>query len=148
LTKTHNGLIQIWKISYDNKPAVLKFIPTAYLNSKNKIEHLICEIAALKELNHTGIVKLKEALKDNNGYYLIMEVAYGAPLHTLLRAERKLSLQLMKYIACQLCIILEYTHSMGYVYRDLKASNVILSQEGKITLVDFGFSKKIGRERS
>lgn len=38
---------------------------------------------------------------------------------------------------------MEYIHSKGYVYRDLKASNIIVDQHGKTTLIDLGYIKKI-----
>ena len=38
-------------------------------------------------------------------------------------------------------------HKNGFVYRDLKASHVIINSEGSIKLIDFGFSKKIEKNR-
>lgn len=37
-------------------------------------------------------------------------------------------------------------HDKGYIYRDLKASNLIINTKGKVTLIDLGFIKKIGSE--
>jgi serine/threonine protein kinase len=41
--------------------------------------------------------------------------------------------------------VLEYLFDQGYVYRDIKASNVIIDSIGRIKIVDFGFAKKIGK---
>ncbi len=47
----------------------------------------------------------------------------------------------------KLALILEYIHSKGYVYRDIKASNIIVDKEGRIKLLDLGLAKKINKER-
>ena len=39
-------------------------------------------------------------------------------------------------------------HEKGFVYRDLKASNVMIKESGKITLIDLGYAKKIEKERT
>ena len=44
-------------------------------------------------------------------------------------------------------MILQYMHSEGWIYRDLKASNIIINKNGKVTLIDLGFSKNIEKER-
>jgi len=42
---------------------------------------------------------------------------------------------------------LQVLHKKGILYRDLKASNVMINSRGKVTLIDFGLSKFIGKER-
>jgi serine/threonine protein kinase len=48
----------------------------------------------------------------------------------------------------QVADIVKYLHSEGWVYRDLKASNLIIGSEGIVKLVDLGFAKKIGTEKT
>lgn len=39
-------------------------------------------------------------------------------------------------------------HSEGYLYRDLKANNIMIDSSGKVTLIDFGLTKKIDKQRT
>lgn len=51
--------------------------------------------------------------------------------------------EVVKFIIAQLAIALGYLHSNLVVYRDLKLENVLLNEDGYISLVDFGISKKM-----
>lgn len=55
--------------------------------------------------------------------------------------------QQCKFKNSKLAVILKYIHSKGYIYRDIKASNIIVSKEGRVKLVDMGLAKKINEGR-
>lgn len=48
------------------------------------------------------------------------------------------------YVA-EITLALEHCHNQGYVYRDLKAENVLIASDGHMKLADFGLAKKIGQ---
>jgi len=148
IASTHDGLINVWRVTFEKQHYVLKVISKVYLDSQTKIDHLQNEKKTLIELKHPGIVQLIRTMKDDDNLYLLMEIAYGAPLHAILRAELRLAETIAKYVVAQLCIIFRYVHANGYIYRDLKASNVILNTDGRVKLIDFGFSKKIDKGRT
>jgi serine/threonine protein kinase len=54
---------------------------------------------------------------------------------------------LVRTITYQLATLFIYIHSEGFVYSDLKASNVFLQTDGSIKLVDFGYCKKLEPEQ-
>jgi outer membrane protein assembly factor BamB/tRNA A-37 threonylcarbamoyl transferase component Bud32 len=103
------------------------------------------EASLLATLNHPGIPKIYDFFYSHNRVYLVLEYIDGRDLETQLNA-RGAPMQeeeVVKY-AVQICEVLEYLHShqpQPIVFRDLKPSNIIATNEGKITLIDFGIAK-------
>lgn len=53
-----------------------------------------------------------------------------------------------RIIVSQVGLILKQLHENGYLYRDVKASNFMIDQRGKVTMIDLGHTKKIGKDRT
>lgn len=51
-------------------------------------------------------------------------------------------------IVAQIGLILQEFHQNGYIYRDIKASNFMIDEQGRVTMIDLGHAKKIDRERT
>ncbi len=61
-----------------------------------------------------------------------------------LKAQKRFPEKLMQFIAAELILALDYLHSCGIIYRDLKPQNVLIDVDGHICLADFGLSKEVG----
>ncbi|MEZ4462057.1 MAG: serine/threonine-protein kinase [bacterium] len=99
------------------------------------------EAQTLRRLNHPGIPAFVEAFDvDQTRFYLVQRFVSGDNL--LLRLERGdlFDAASIESIARQLCDILDYLHTSNppVLHRDIKASNVILDDDGRVSLVDFG----------
>ena len=77
-----------------------------------------------------------------------MEPVKGLPLHKLLQMAGPINPVLTKVIISQIGLILREYHANGYLYRDIKASNFMMDDKGKVTMIDLGHTKKIERERT
>lgn len=104
------------------------------------------EAKALSRLLHSNIVRVFRFGKlENDTPYLVMEYVEGESLHSLLERKKLLNCQEAIEIALQVCVALEYAHSMGLVHRDLKPENIVLSSTGEpptVKLLDFGLCKE------
>lgn len=67
---------------------------------------------------------------------------YLGELFFLLKKAYKFNEELAKFYSAELILALEYLHSKGIIYRDLKPENVLLNFDGNIKLCDFGLSKQ------
>jgi len=148
IAQSRGGHVKVYEVEQEKKSYALKVISKAYLAEQGKIQYIYNEKEALLDFDHPGIVKLIKTLKDEKYICFLMELVYGCPLNKILSIDRSICLEFIRFVGVQLALILEYIHSKGYVYRDIKASNIIVDKEGRIKLLDMGLAKKIHKERT
>lgn len=95
----------------------------------------------LKTPGHPNIPLVYRSFIDEGRYYLSMEFIFGDDLEDLLKQTPRFSEQQVLIWADQLCDVLEYMHGHGLIYRDMKPSNVMITRDGNIKVVDFGIAK-------
>lgn len=111
------------------------------------LKHFEREASLLATLNHPAIPKVYDFFEEENRLYLVQELVPGNDLETLLEDRGKPfdEIQIAKW-AIQICDVLSYLHSHKpepIVFRDMKPSNVLLTPEDRIVLIDFGIARLI-----
>ncbi|KRX05119.1 Protein kinase-like domain [Pseudocohnilembus persalinus] len=79
---------------------------------------------------------------------MLLQFEEGLPLHKILQMHGKITYKFSKVILYQVVKIIKQIHKAGFIYRDLKASNLIVQKNGGIALIDFGYAKKIEKSRT
>src|SRR5262249_28168069 len=77
----------------------------------------------------------------NGTYYIAMEYLQGRSLKRLVREHGALDPEAAMDIAIQVLLAASFAHRRGVVHRDIKPHNVILSDEGRVTVTDFGIAR-------
>ena len=106
-------------------------------------DRFLREALLLARLSHPAIPTLYDYFLEDGYWYLVMEYLPGPTLANYIGQYAPLPpLEALNY-AMQLCDVLDYLHQQvpPIVFRDLKPSNVILSPEGRLMLVDFGIAR-------
>ena len=106
-------------------------------------DRFLREALLLARLCHPAIPTLYDYFLEDGYWYLVMEYLPGPTLANYINQYAPLPpLEALNY-AMQLCDVLDYLHQQApqIVFRDLKPSNVILSPEGRLMLVDFGIAR-------
>ena len=101
------------------------------------------EIAA--SLRHPGIIPILEVGSEQGLHYFVMQYVAGCSLDALLRArksdQRPLSVAAVARILSDAASTLAHAHAQGVVHRDVKPANIMLDEESRVLLTDFGISK-------
>ncbi|MHC9544319.1 MAG: serine/threonine protein kinase [Vulcanimicrobiota bacterium] len=101
------------------------------------------EALLLRSLNHTGVPKTIDSFSRGSLHYLVMEYIEGESLDQIADKKNLTPEEVVDY-AIKLCSILDYlhNHSAGpVVFRDLKPSNVMVTNRGRVILIDFGTAR-------
>eukprot|EP01065_Artemidia_motanka_P017300 TRINITY_DN20798_c0_g1_i1.p1 TRINITY_DN20798_c0_g1~~TRINITY_DN20798_c0_g1_i1.p1 ORF type:complete len:349 (+),score=106.02 TRINITY_DN20798_c0_g1_i1:65-1048(+) len=101
------------------------------------------EELALRQLNHPGIPSFARSYTGPDRRWILMQYAQGCTLEKLFYCTACLPEDLTLHIVSQVVEIVAHVHSSGWIYRDLKANNVVLSKRGAVRLVDFGLSRPL-----
>jgi serine/threonine-protein kinase len=99
-----------------------------------------------KRLDHPGVMKVFPE-ENSSQVYMVMEWVDGILLRQLLQRQERLPLEQTISIILQICDVLEYVHKHEVVHRDLKPENVMIDDQGRIKLIDFGIAGAAGARR-
>ena len=130
-----------------NRPCALKEMVDHFIDPQQRIEandYFAREADTLAQLKHPAIPAISDRFDDQNRHYLVMEYVEGRNLEEDLAARGgPLPEGLVIDVARQLCDVLAYLHGLSppIIYRDMKPSNVMLTEKGRVVLVDFGIAR-------
>jgi CTD kinase subunit alpha len=99
------------------------------------------EIKLLQSLRHTNIVQLHEVMIEKNECYMVFEYLSHDLTGLLNHPSYKLDAAQKKHLSKQLFEGLDYLHKRGVLHRDIKAANILVSNEGIMKLADFGLAR-------
>ena len=97
------------------------------------------EISVLTTLQHPGIVKFVDAFYSKSRMYIVLDLVSGINLSQKVICGET-SEKEIKSIVYQLLKIVKYMHSIGVIHRDIKLENIMMTEDSKIFLIDFGLA--------
>ncbi|KAF1838355.1 Pkinase-domain-containing protein [Decorospora gaudefroyi] len=127
--------------------AVKKFEKRSGPGEKSKVEGLQQEIAVLMSVSHPSLLCLKDTFDEDDGVYLVLELAKEGELFNWIVMKQKLTESEARKVFVQLFQAVKYLHERNVVHRDIKPENILLTdKELSVKLADFGLAKIIGEE--
>lgn len=121
---------------------IVKFI-------SNQTGELANEENILKLLNHISLPKIIDIFHDEKGVYLVESYIEGVSLDTVFESGQKINQVIILEWAEQLAQVLSYLHRMKphpIYHFDLKPSNIMVTHDNRLVLIDFGISKRFGKD--
>ncbi|MCI5600529.1 MAG: serine/threonine-protein kinase [Hallerella porci] len=116
-------------------------------SDKESIERFYMEAQAMKELDHQNLVQVFDFGRQGNQLFISMTYVRGSTLSELLEHRRRLDFDAIEIITKQVARGLLYAHSKGIVHRDVKPSNIMITHDNRVYLMDFGISHIQSAER-
>ncbi len=122
------------------REVALKVLPTEVASDPERLKRFSREAKSVAALNHPNIVTIY-AVEDAVGVpYLVMELVEGKSLDRLMPPSG-FDLASFFPIAIQLADALAAAHDQGIVHRDIKPANVMVTESGRVKILDFGLAK-------
>ncbi|KAH0791691.1 AGC family protein kinase [Histomonas meleagridis] len=109
----------------------------------DRIHTAICERKVLTECHHPFIISLYYAFQTSSKFYFCLEFVPGGELFKHMQECGTLPIPEVKLYIAEISLALDYLHSLGVIYRDLKPENVLLDAQGHVKLTDFGLCKNL-----
>jgi eukaryotic-like serine/threonine-protein kinase len=99
------------------------------------------EAKAAGRLTHRNIVQVYQFGVEDDCAYIVMEYVSGRNLHDYIKAPRKLEVPHVLCLMAQLLDGLHYAHERGIVHRDIKPANLVIADDGRLKITDFGIAR-------
>ena len=115
-----------------------------YLTADEKAQlrmRLMREASAAGKLNHPGIVTVYQLSEHENVVFIAMECVPGVSLEKILAAGPMRDANRVFAILRQVAEALDYAHDAGVIHRDIKPGNILVREDGRAKITDFGIAK-------
>ncbi|HPF83323.1 MAG TPA: Stk1 family PASTA domain-containing Ser/Thr kinase [Bacilli bacterium] len=98
------------------------------------------EAISASSLDHPNIVEMYDVGEDEGNYFIVMEYIDGKTLKNLIKRRGKLTLPEVIDIMLQLTSAISCAHDSYIIHRDIKPQNVIILDDGRVKITDFGIA--------
>jgi len=112
-----------------------------FLQNTRALERFQTEARSLAKLSHENIVQIFDIGQDQEGPFLVMELVSGRDLAEILESG-PLPLRQRVKLTLQLCGGLSMAHAAKIVHRDIKPANILITEDGRSKLTDFGLARQ------
>jgi serine/threonine protein kinase len=125
-----------------NRKVALKVLPQKLADNPDRRMRFEREAKAVAALNHPHIVTLHSVEEQDGLHFITMELVEGKPLARML-SRGGLALDRIFELMFPLIDAVSVAHEHGITHRDLKPDNVMVRDDGRIKILDFGLAKML-----
>jgi len=141
----HGGMGRIYKVQ-DTKigeKIALKLIRPETGLDQRSLERFSNELKLARKIRHKNVCQMFDLGEDQGTRFITMEYVHGEDLKQLIRKVGRLSPGQAIGIARQVCDGLQEAHKLGVIHRDLKPQNIMIDEEGRARIMDFGIARSL-----
>jgi beta-lactam-binding protein with PASTA domain/predicted Ser/Thr protein kinase len=123
------------------RQVAVKLLHHHFAEDQEFVERFRREASSAAALSHQNIVAIFDRGEWQGTYYIAMEYVAGRSLKTIVREQGALQPALAIDITCQILQAARFAHRHGVIHRDLKPHNVLLDEDGRVRVTDFGIAR-------
>lgn len=140
------GMGVVWSVeSPQEGSGALKLMAKNLSDNPSFVRRFESEIALLRYVNHEAVVKVLDSGKDHDGsLFLVMQLIQGTSLRSRLKGGQQLTQREARNLLIELLEALNACHCLGVIHRDLKPDNIMMNQDNRPVLIDFGLAQREG----
>jgi serine/threonine protein kinase len=141
----HGGMGYVYKAQDLSlgRTVAIKILKPDLNKDKEFEQRFIREARALAELDHPNIVQVYSAGRFQDILFIAMQLAPGKTLDAYIREKKHLSIRESLHIARQVAQALEFAHKRNLMHRDIKPTNIMIDESGRVKVMDFGLAKSV-----
>lgn len=124
-----------------NRPVTVKVLRSEYTGDEEFVSRFRREAQAVAKLSHPNIVSVYDVGQERDTHFIVMEYIEGRNLKQIIKENIKLPINQAIEIASQICAGLQDAHEHGIVHRDIKPHNILVTDNGRVKVTDFGIAQ-------
>ncbi len=126
-----------------DRQVALKVIRPELARNAAIVDRFKQEIRLSHKVTHRNVVRMYDLSEDAGMRFVTMELVAGRDLRSIIEENGKLPVDQAADILQQICYALETAHNEGILHRDLKPQNVMVEEQGRVVVMDFGLARTI-----
>ena len=123
-----------------DREVAIKFLPPDSADNAQANQRLLREARAAAKLDHPNICAVHEVAEEDGRTFIVMAYVPGDTLATRI-ARQSLNISQALAIAVQIADALAEAHGHGIIHRDIKPTNIMITERGSAKVMDFGLAK-------
>ncbi|HEX6262663.1 MAG TPA: protein kinase [Actinomycetota bacterium] len=123
------------------RPVAVKILDASLAVDDRFLRSFVREARAAAGLIHPNVVTVFDTGVDDDQHFILMELVEGSTLQQVLAREHRLEAERARRIAIDVARALTAAHGRGIVHRDVKPANVLMGEDGRPRVADFGIAR-------
>jgi predicted Ser/Thr protein kinase len=128
-----------------DRPVAVKVLPPTLTDDPTARQRFVLEARLAARLQHPNVVSIYDVGRQGGTHFIAMERVSGRSLEAVLREDGPLPATEASRVAAEACRALVAAHAAGLVHRDIKPGNILLTDDGRVKVTDFGLAKLHGQ---
>jgi eukaryotic-like serine/threonine-protein kinase len=123
------------------RDVAIKTLPSGFATDRDRITRFEREARSASALNHPNIVSVHDVGTEGGVSFIVSELVDGETLAQIIQ-RAPIPLRKLIEVSTQICDGLAAAHAAGVIHRDLKPGNIMLTNDGRVKILDFGLARQ------
>jgi serine/threonine protein kinase/streptogramin lyase len=137
------GVVLLARDSRGNREVAIKLIKSELVSDQQVVHRFLKEAGHLKRLRHINIVPVDEISERPEAPYFVMPYFAKGSLASRIKPGYPLETETVLDMAAQVAEGLSFAHRSGIIHRDLKPANILVSENDRVCIADFGLARTL-----